>query len=160
MDKLQKPLWFICQMGMWAGLFSSMAATVVYFTQNSMLYHPGVPKPQNRYPVNNPTGYRNPNERGMDYEDIFFETRDKVKINAWFVKSHPDARTVIFFHGNAGNIGTRLPNIEVMVKVMKCNVLIVAYRGYSNSEGTPSEEGLKLDAEASLEWAQSRKDIK
>ena len=66
---------------------------------------------------------------------------------------------MIFFHGNAGNIGTRLPNIEVMVKVMKCNVLIVAYRGYSNSEGTPSEEGLKLDAEAALEWAQSRKDI-
>lgn len=124
-----------------------------------MLYHPGVPKPENRYTKNNPTGYRNPNELGMEYEDIYFETKDKVKINAWFVKSHPGARTIIFFHGNAGNIGTRLPNIEVLVKDLRCNVLIVAYRGYSNSEGSPSEDGLKLDAEASLEWAKSRQDI-
>ena len=35
----------------------------------------------------------------------------------------------------------------------------MAYRGYGDSEGTPSEEGLKLDAEATLEYALSRGDI-
>ena len=33
------------------------------------------------------------------------------------------------------------------------NCLIVGYRGYGHSEGTPSEEGLKLDGEAVLRYA-------
>ena len=66
---------------------------------------------------------------------------------------------MIFFHENAGCIGTRLPNIEKIVKSTNSNVLILAYRGYSDSEGEPSEEGLKLDAEATLEYAQNREDI-
>lgn len=46
-----------------------------------------------------------------------------------------------------------MPNIEVLVKQLKTNVLILAYRGYGDSEGTPSEEGLKLDAAATLDYA-------
>ena len=143
-------------MGMWAGAISSLIAGAVYFTQDSMLYHPAVPAAKYRYPENMPPGFRNPNERGMEYEDVFLLTKDRVKVHAWFVKASTnpiDCRTLIFFHGNAGNIGTRLPNIEVLVKEIKCNVLILAYRGFGNSDGTPSEEGLKLDAEAVLEWA-------
>ena len=59
---------------------------------------------------------------------------------------------MIFFHGNAGNIGARNPNLEILVKRCMTNVLIVDYRGYGNSEGTPSEDGLRIDAEASLEY--------
>jgi len=110
-----------------------------------------------------PAGYRNPNEQGMDYKDVWITTRDKVKIHAWFIKAHRNQsqhfRTLIFFHGNAGNIGSRLPNIEILVKVLMCNVLIIDYRGYGNSEGTPSEEGLALDAEATLEHALSDPEI-
>lgn len=99
----------------------------------------------------------------MQYENVNIMTKDKVKLHAWFVKANPTSpklsRTVIFFHENAGNIGTRIPNIELFVKRMNTNVLIVAYRGYSYSEGTPSEEGLKLDAEATLEHVLGRDDI-
>ena len=66
---------------------------------------------------------------------------------------------LIFFHGNAGNIGSRLPNIDLLVKRLNCNVLILAYRGYGHSEGKPSEKGLQLDAEATLEYALNREDI-
>lgn len=38
-------------------------------------------------------------------------------------------------------------------------MLILAYRGYGDSEGTPSETGLALDAEATLEYALGRDDI-
>lgn len=127
-----------------------------------MLYHPNVPDERYRYPENMPPGYRNPKEYGMDYEDCHFKAKDKVKLHAWFVKANPNpllCRTLIFFHGNAGNVGSRLPNIEILVKKLHCNVLILAYRGYGNSEGTPSEEGLKLDAEATLEFAQNHSQI-
>lgn len=99
----------------------------------------------------------------MDYKDVWITTKDKVKIHGWFVKVNRltprDFRTLLFFHGNAGNIGARLPNIEMQVKQLKCNVLIIDYRGYGNSEGEPSEEGLALDAEATLEWALNEPEI-
>ena len=98
----------------------------------------------------------------MDYDSITITCKDKVNIHAWFVKANANphfCRTILFFHGNAGNIGARLPNIEVLVKRLNCNVLIIDYRGYGNSEGVPSEEGLRLDAEATLEYALNREDI-
>lgn len=84
-------------------------------------------------------------------------------MHAWFVKANGTnpklCRTLIYFHGNAGNVGSRLPNIELLVKELNTNVLILAYRGYGDSEGTPSEDGFKLDAEATLEYALNRNDI-
>jgi pimeloyl-ACP methyl ester carboxylesterase len=126
-----------------------------------MLYHPA-PNEAYRRPEDMPEGYRNPREKGMQYEDVYITTRDKVKIHAWLVKAgaaYNLSRTIIFFHGNAGNIGARNPNIEQMVKRLYSNVLMVDYRGYGNSEGTPTEDGLRLDAEASLEYLLNRDDI-
>ena len=126
-----------------------------------MLYHPA-PDPKYKRPENMPQGYRNPRENGMDYEDVYVKTKDEVRLHAWLIKAaiNPsNCRTLLFFHGNAGNIGARLPNIEILVKRMNCNVLIVDYRGYGNSEGIPSEEGLRLDGEALLEHALGRNDI-
>ena len=152
----------IYQVICYAGFFMVGTATMVYFKQDGMLYHPAVPDERYRYPENMPPGYRNPKENGMDYEDVWITTKDKLKLHAWFVKANSVpkmCRTLIFFHENAGNIGSRLPNIELLVKKLNTNVLILAYRGYGNSEGKPSEEGLKLDAEATLEHALSRTDI-
>jgi len=135
---------------------------MVYFRQEGMLYHPAVPDERYKDPDNMPPGYRNPKELGMSYEDCWITCKDKVKIHAWFIKANPSpkmCRTILFFHGNAGNIGARNPNLEVLVKRLNSNVLIIDYRGYGKSEGTPSEEGLKLDADATLEYALSREDI-
>jgi len=98
----------------------------------------------------------------MEYKDCEIITKDRVKLHAWFIRANTNAklcRTLIFFHGNAGNVGARLPNIEILVKNLKTNVLILAYRGYGDSEGKPSEEGLKMDAEATLEFALNDEEI-
>ncbi|KUF91923.1 hypothetical protein AM588_10004268 [Phytophthora nicotianae] len=75
---------------------------------------------------------------------------DGVKINAWLMKQkeHTTRPTLIFFHGNAG-----------IVPKGGVNVLLVDYRGFGHSEGTPSEEGIKLDAEAVLDAMHARTDI-
>lgn len=63
--------------------------------------------------------------------------------------------TIIFFHENAGNIGARLDFLELLYRELRCNILVVAYRGYSDSQGSPSEAGLELDAMAVFHYAQA-----
>jgi fermentation-respiration switch protein FrsA (DUF1100 family) len=43
------------------------------------------------------------------------------------------------------------------VDELACNVLLLSYRGFGKSEGSPSEAGLQLDALAALDWVRSRK---
>ncbi|KAH8585091.1 uncharacterized protein ELE39_003482 [Cryptosporidium sp. chipmunk genotype I] len=69
------------------------------------------------------------------------------------------APTIIFFHGNSGNIGHRIPRFWEFYNLIGVNILAVSYRGYGDSEGVPSEEGFYLDAKAALEYVLSRTDV-
>lgn len=60
------------------------------------------------------------------------------------------------FHGNAGNIGHRIPIAQVLEVSLACNVLMLEYRGYGNSTGTPDEKGLAIDAQAGLDYIRER----
>ena len=64
-----------------------------------------------------------------------------------FIASRP---TVIMFHGNGGNMGHRIPLAGIFYKRMRCNVLMMCYRGYGHSEGSPSEKGVFYDDPTSL----------
>ena len=69
--------------------------------------------------------------------------------------SETDSRskdTIIFFHENAGNIGLRLDYFELIYHKLDVNIVCVAYRGYSRSEGEPEEEGILLDAQAMIAY--------
>lgn len=88
-----------------------------------------------------------PADLGLDYENLRLTTSDGVSITAWYIP-HPQAvGTVLFFHGNAGNIAGRLGDVE-RLHPMGVNVLLIDYRGFGESDGKPSEEGTYLDAEA------------
>lgn len=54
-------------------------------------------------------------------------------------------QTIVFFHENAGSLGLRLDYFETLITSLNVNVLAVAYRGYSDSDGFPNEAGLKKD---------------
>ncbi len=96
-----------------------------------------------------------PDQYGLKYEDIMFETEDKVSVNGWIVPS-PDSRiTVIFCHGNGGNISHRMDKV-LFFRSLNVNQLIFDYRGYGKSEGHPSEEGLYRDARAAYDLAKKR----
>ncbi|KAI5284207.1 hypothetical protein KEM52_003011 [Ascosphaera acerosa] len=63
------------------------------------------------------------------------------------------------FHGNAGNIGHRVPIAEALAYSLACNVFMVEYRGYGASTGVPDERGLKIDAQTALEYVLGREDL-
>ena len=112
----------------------------VYFRQASMLYLPDLPSRQLD---------ASPDDIGLEYEDVLLEASDGVKTHGWFVPGG-SARTVLYFHGNAGNISHRLYTIKQLHE-LGLSVFIVDYRGYGQSEGKPLEKGLYKDAEAA--WA-------
>jgi fermentation-respiration switch protein FrsA (DUF1100 family) len=80
---------------------------------------------------------------------------DGVRLHAWWVP-HPEAKVaLLYFHGNAGNIGHRRSFIEDL-RDLPASVLALDYRGYGESEGAPSEEGLYRDARAAYDWVAAR----
>lgn len=92
-----------------------------------------------------------PSDISLEYEDVVLYTEDQVRIHGWYIP-HEDARgTVLFFHGNAGNIGHRLESIRLFHQ-LGLNTLIIDYRGYGRSEGRPSEQGIRQDAQAAWQW--------
>lgn len=104
----------------------------------------------------------NPLEYGLPYEDLYLLTQDHVNLNAWFVKqrSFQSCPTLIFLHGNAGNIGDRLQNAYGLYENVHCNILMMDYRGYGKSDNeTPNEEGLISDALACVDYLWDRADI-
>lgn len=95
-----------------------------------------------------------PGELGLDYEKVILKTDDGLRLRGWYVpgkKSDDSGLTLLFCHGNGGNIMHRLDSINIFYN-LGVNCFIFDYRGYGNSEGTPTEDGTYLDAKAAYEW--------
>lgn len=94
----------------------------------------------------------------LSYEDIYLDTDDGVRLNAWLIPVNHSRFTILFCHGNAGNIGHRIEKMQLL-NGLGHNVFIFDYRGYGKSSGRPSEKGLYKDAEASYNYLLSEKKI-
>ena len=88
---------------------------------------------------------------GLAYEDVHFKSADGVALHGWYLPHTGSRQVLLFFHGNAGNISHRCDSLAVFHR-LGLNVLIIDYRGYGQSEGTPSEQGLYRDAMAAWHY--------
>jgi fermentation-respiration switch protein FrsA (DUF1100 family) len=92
-----------------------------------------------------------PRAQGLEVEDVFIRAADGIELHAWYAAA-PGARfTLLYFHGNAGNLSDRVGNIAFL-RGLPVNVLALDYRGYGRSQGRPSEAGLYRDAEAAYDY--------
>jgi len=121
------------------------------------------------YPRNIPPGARTdvprPPQFGIeDYEELMIPTSDGETLSAFLIKPSNKAAarpvTILTFHGNAGNIGHRLPIAKVLANDLQCTTLMLEYRGYGLSTGTPTEKGLAIDAQTGLDYIRNREDLK
>ena len=136
------------------------ASGLLYYKQNDLIYPRYLPSG-----ANTDEGVPRPTQFGIsDYEDLRLPTPDGEILGAFFIRPSNNglARnvTILMFHGNAGNIGHRVPIAKVLEENSGCHVLMLEYRGYGMSTGTPSEEGLMIDAQTGLDYIRNRKDIK
>lgn len=98
-----------------------------------------------------------PSDVGLTYDDVYMITPGGEKINGWFVKGMSPT-TILYFHGNAGNIGDRLEKLKIFHQ-LGVSVLLVDYRGYGNSEGFPTEQKIYEDALAAYDYLLTRIDV-
>ena len=99
-----------------------------------------------------------PADVGLAYEDVSLTAADGTKLRGWHVPGE-SSTTLLWLHGNAGNISHRVDNIAMLVRNTGFGVFIIDYRGYGRSEGKPSEKGLYMDAEAAFEHMTSDLDL-
>ena len=99
-----------------------------------------------------------PSDLGLAYEDVSLTAADGTKLRGWHVPGE-SRTTLLWLHGNAGNISHRVDNIAMLVRNTGFGVFIIDYRGYGRSEGKPSEKGLYMDAEAAFEHMTSDLDL-
>jgi len=122
----------------------SVLALTLYFMQPKFLY-----KPVRDVPYA-------PNEMSLDYEDVIFKTSDDILLNGWYIPAPAAESTVLFCHGNGGNIMHRLDTISILHN-FGLNCFIFDYRGYGKSEGKPTEGGTYLDVRAAHKWLTEEK---
>jgi pimeloyl-ACP methyl ester carboxylesterase len=113
---------------------------LVYLFQSHLVFFPGT----GREAVVTPRTY------GLRYEPVPIRTADGETLDAWWVPAEDARGVVLFFHGNAGNISHRVDYLQMFHR-LRYSTLIVDYRGYGKSSGTPSEAGTYRDAEAAWE---------
>lgn len=95
---------------------------------------------------------------GLKYEDVYIDAGNGVKLNGWFFPADGSNFTLLFCHGNAGNISHRIEKIGILNK-LGLNIFIFDYRGYGKSNGKPSEHGLYKDVEAAYSYLVSERKI-
>ena len=117
-------------------------ALVLYLLQGRMVFLPHLP---------GRALDATPEAIGLDYEDAVIETADGERLHGWFVPADTARGTLLFFHGNAGNISHRLQSLLIFNR-LGLDVLMVDYRGYGQSSGSPGEQGTYLDARAAWDY--------
>ena len=88
---------------------------------------------------------------GLPLQDTWFDTEDGTTLFGWFVETSPTSPVLLWCHGNAGNIINRLDNLTHLHR-LGFSVFLFDYRGYGQSNGSPSEEGLYQDALAAYDY--------
>ncbi len=102
-----------------------------------------------------------PSQLEIPYQDVRFKNETGQTLHGWFFpgkKPEKADHTLLYFHGNAGNIGDRLDKIQLLRK-LGWNIFIFDYQGYGGSEGTPTIEGVLTDSMSAFQYLTETKKI-
>jgi len=85
-------------------------------------------------------------------QEVALQTSDGERLVAWYVAPKPEKPLFIYFHGNGDTLNWRVGRDRSLI-ADGSGLLAVSYRGYEGSTGSPSEDGMHLDAAAAYAFA-------
>jgi uncharacterized protein len=123
----------------------AVITAVMYFGQRRIMYFPASYLPE-------------PREAGLlTAETVTLATADGLVLKSWYVPAKDTGKlsTIVYFHGNAGNIAGRTFRVRQYIDA-GYGILMVEYRGYGGNPGKPTETGLYEDGRAAMAFLQKR----
>jgi fermentation-respiration switch protein FrsA (DUF1100 family) len=136
-------MWHV--LGMLLAVYVGLALLLFLF-QSRLVFYPQMDRALSATPA----------QIGLPFDELRLKTADGVELHGWYVPVAEPRGTILFTHGNAGNISHRLDYVAMFHR-LGYNTLIFDYRGYGNSSGSPSEQGTYLDAEAAWTYVTQTK---
>jgi uncharacterized protein len=106
------------------------------------------------YPLKYPSGFWDLQSE-LKAEDVWLRTADGVRLHAWWIAVPQTPLVTLYLHGNAGNVTHRFLQIHE-ITAAGSSVLMLDYRGYGKSGGSPNEHGLYADADAAYQYLLDR----
>lgn len=140
--------WLAAVLGWSAAVYLGLAL-YLYLFQARYVYFPGLPSRQ---------VLATPADIGLAFQAVRLRTVDGEALAGWFIPAPAARGTLLYLHGNGGNIGHRLDQIEMFHR-LGLNVFIIDYRGYGASSGKPSEQGTYQDALAAWHYLIQQKHL-
>ncbi len=117
----------------------AVLVVLMYMLQRQLQYHPTHSDPS-------------PQSLGLaNTERIVLPTPDGEKIVVWYTKAPASRPTILFFHGNGGELHNRAERFAYF-QSQAFGFLGVEYRGYGASTGSISEAGLLVDAKTAYDF--------
>lgn len=141
--------WLAAVVGWGLAVYAGLAL-YLYVFQERYIYFPELPS--RRVDAT-------PADIGLTFETVTLNTPDGEKLAGWYIPAPAARGTLLYLHGNGGNIGHRLDPIGVFHR-LRLNIFIIDYRGYGASTGKPSEEGTYQDALAAWNFLTQRKHVR
>lgn len=99
-----------------------------------------------------------PAENGLHHENLWLTTALGTRIHAWWIPHENPRFTLLFCHGNGGNMGHRIESLHIFHQ-LGLSTLLFDYSGYGRSRGKPSEAATQADARAAFDWLVNEKGI-
>lgn len=135
---------------------SVLSLAAIYVFQRKLVY----PSSLNEARVKVDT----PKSLNLPYEDIIIETEDGENLQSFLLLHDSNDlnytnKTILILSPNAGNIGMFLPIVHHIYRNLNYNVFIYSYRGYGHSTGSPSEAGLKKDADSVMKYIANHRQL-
>ncbi|EXJ95730.1 hypothetical protein A1O1_00854 [Capronia coronata CBS 617.96] len=137
--------------------------------QNKIIYMPSVPPFSRSEKVNDYARQCQP--AVWNEHDVRAADGTLLKLLEGSITNAPDTKpeehvVVLYFQGNASSLPPRLPYLSRILKAAMAGqspkkqytIVALSYRGYWKSQGSPSQAGIELDAEAALNWVLTRYD--
>ena len=134
-------------LGILAAAYGGLAL-VLFMSQSRLVFYPEIGREDSA----------TPGQIGLPYEDLRLKTSDGISLHGWYIPAPQPRGTVLFLHGNAGNISHRLDSLRMFHR-LGYSTLIFDYRGYGNSGGKPTEQGTYRDAETAWRYLTEQRHI-
>tara|TARA_A100001011_G_scaffold374901_1_gene435860 strand:- start:3656 stop:4456 length:801 start_codon:yes stop_codon:yes gene_type:complete len=119
-----------------------LIVSYMFFNQRKLLYLPS----ENNYLDD---------QINFQYKEIFIQVEEELSLKSWLIeKNLKKNKTLIFFHGNAGNLSNRVYKLNALNK-LNINILIISWRSFSGNLGEPTEQNIYADGQKAINWLNS-----